>query len=476
VAGALTFAGMEGKVTWRENFARDVSVRRRGTVSEMRIAVADIVQRQPDWDWLNAYLLGGYTTLRVEYVEKPTGVARFEGSFDLKETRAAIPQLGWSKNVGDSGSAAVAGETFRGSLTTLSRFALDTPDLDVAGSAQFDRASRLRRVLVKQFVHGKSHLEAKVEKTEDDAWSISVSGESLDVTPLLVSAESGAPAERDTDLSGMDMALSAQIETVWLHDTIAGQRLAVAATRSGGLVTDLAATASSPNGSSLVVRIEPDRRGRRRFDLYAEDAGDAMRGMQLLTEIVGGKLTVNGTFDDTSPAHPLSGDLKMQNFTVVRMPLLARILSFLALTDIVEALNGSGISFRTLRFPFVYQAKQIDVQDVQAFGSALGLTAAGSMNLDANTLDLKGTIVPFYWLNSAIGRLPLIGPLFTGGVPGGGVFSATFTVTGMTADPRIQVSPLSVLFPGFIRYVLETLVNWFGQSPREIVEPPPLAP
>jgi hypothetical protein len=46
----------------------------------------------------------------------------------------------------------------------------------------------------------------------------------------------------------------------------------------------------------------------------------------------------------------------------------------------------------------------------------------------------------------------------------------------MTADPRIQVSPLSVLFPGFIRYVLETLVNWFGQSPREIVEPPPLAP
>ena len=103
------------------------------------------------------------------------------------------------------------------------------------------------------------------------------------------------------------------------------------------------------------------------------------------------------------------------------------------------------------------------------------MTAAGSIDLAASTLDLNGTIIPFYWLNSAMGRLPLIGPLFTGGVPGGGVFSATFTATGETADPRIEVSPFSVLFPGFIRYLLETLADWLGVAPRG-VEPRPLAP
>ena len=44
-------------------------------------------------------------------------------------------------------------------------------------------------------------------------------------------------------------------------------------------------------------------------------------------------------------------------------------------------------------------------------------------------LELEGTIVPSYLLNSLPGRLPLVGRLFSA-EPGGGLLAATFTATG----------------------------------------------
>ena len=41
-------------------------------------------------------------------------------------------------------------------------------------------------------------------------------------------------------------------------------------------------------------------------------------------------------------------------------------------------------------------------------------------------VDLEGTVIPPA-LNSAFGRIPLLGDLFTGGEKGGGIFAAAYT-------------------------------------------------
>src|SRR5690606_29518546 len=84
------------------------------------------------------------------------------------------------------------------------------------------------------------------------------------------------------------------------------------------------------------------------------------------------------------------------------------------------------------------------------YGSQLGLTFQGWVNLATDTLDLEGTIVPLYGINWTIGQIPIIGRLLRG-AEGEGAFALTYGMRGPLAQPSITVNPLSALAPGFLR-------------------------
>ena len=65
-------------------------------------------------------------------------------------------------------------------------------------------------------------------------------------------------------------------------------------------------------------------------------------------------------------------------------------------------------------------------------------------------LDVNGTVVPVYALNSALGRIPLLGGLFSA-ERGGGLFAVNYSVRGPFDNPAVTVNPLSALTPGFLR-------------------------
>ena len=68
-------------------------------------------------------------------------------------------------------------------------------------------------------------------------------------------------------------------------------------------------------------------------------------------------------------------------------------------------------------------------------------------------VDIRGTVVPAYALNSVLGHIPVLGDLLTGGEKGGGVFAANYSMSGTIDEPKILVNPLSALTPGFLRKV-----------------------
>ena len=74
----------------------------------------------------------------------------------------------------------------------------------------------------------------------------------------------------------------------------------------------------------------------------------------------------------------------------------------------------------------------------------------GRVDLDAERIDMQGTIVPAYFFNSLLGNIPLVGKLFSP-ERGGGVFAASYTLRGRLEDPDVSVNPLAALTPGFLR-------------------------
>ncbi|HIM45462.1 MAG TPA: hypothetical protein EYM34_04250, partial [Alphaproteobacteria bacterium] len=96
-------------------------------------------------------------------------------------------------------------------------------------------------------------------------------------------------------------------------------------------------------------------------------------------------------------------------------------------------------------------------------GISIGVNASGKINLDNDQVDVRGTIVPVYAINSLLGNIPLIGDLLVGG-EGEGIFAATYSVTGTTEEPKITVNPLAVLAPGFLRNLFSIFDGDSGDS------------
>jgi hypothetical protein len=228
------------------------------------------------------------------------------------------------------------------------------------------------------------------------------------------------------------------------------------------------------DGSGIELTIAPADGNSRSLLLTAGDSGEALRAFRLFSDMVGGRLHAEGSFDDSDPAHPLTGRLRVRDYHIINAPILARLLSVLALTGIRDALTGRGLFFSHLDLPFTARSGVVEIENGKAYGSALGLTVSGTVDSVEETVDLRGELVPFYAVNSIFGHIPLVGEVLTGGEEGGGIFSASYTVEGPPADPQVSVNPVSVLFPGFLRWILETFEGWIGSdSPSTAVPLPP---
>jgi hypothetical protein len=173
--------------------------------------------------------------------------------------------------------------------------------------------------------------------------------------------------------------------------------------------------------------------------------------------VVGGKLSVDGQLSEIAGKRTLTAHVEGENYTLVRAPLMARILAVPSLTGFASMLSGSGLPFMILRGDFVYSGSRLTLERLLAWGEALGFTANGWVDLDRDWLELQGTVAPAYALNAILGQVPLIGPLLGGGSQG--LFAANFALSGATADPKVSVNPLSALAPGVLRQLFAPIVG-----------------
>jgi len=143
----------------------------------------------------------------------------------------------------------------------------------------------------------------------------------------------------------------------------------------------------------------------------------------------------------------LHGELLINDFLLTQTPFFMKAATLLG---IVDAIRGEEyISFDKAIIPFILTAKnEIEFDDAVAYGTTMGITLRGKMS--SNNLDLSGSVVPAYALNSFFGKIPLIGTIFSG-EKGGGLFGVTYTITGTLKKSQFEFNPASLLAPGIFR-------------------------
>ena len=103
---------------------------------------------------------------------------------------------------------------------------------------------------------------------------------------------------------------------------------------------------------------------------------------------------------------------------------------------------------------FTYEEDRLSTELLRVYGTSLGITTQGEVDLGRGWIDVEGTVVPAYFLNRILGAIPIIGNILTGG-EGEGLIAFTYEVEGPSDDPEVSVNPLAALTPGFLRGIFD---------------------
>ncbi|MFL2902947.1 MAG: AsmA-like C-terminal region-containing protein [Candidatus Pelagibacter sp.] len=165
-----------------------------------------------------------------------------------------------------------------------------------------------------------------------------------------------------------------------------------------------------------------------------------------------GELKLNSMkIDNTSRS-----SLKITNFKVKEVPVLAKILTLASLQGIADLLTGEGIRFDEFEMDFKTKNNLTEIDELYAIGPAISIMMEGYIEKDRVT-SLRGTLVPATTINKTISKIPLLGNILVGSKTGEGVFGVSFKIKGPPNDLKSSVNPIKTLTPRFITRTLEII-------------------
>ena len=148
--------------------------------------------------------------------------------------------------------------------------------------------------------------------------------------------------------------------------------------------------------------------------------------------------------------------LKIDNFKVQEVPILAKLLTLASLQGIADLLTGEGIRFTDFEMKFSNQKKLMRIEEMYAIGPAISILMDGYIEQD-KLISLRGTLVPATTINRTISSIPLVGKILVGKKVGEGVFGVSFKIKGPSEDLKTTVNPIKTLTPRFITRTLEKI-------------------
>ena len=206
------------------------------------------------------------------------------------------------------------------------------------------------------------------------------------------------------------------------------------------------------NKNDFSLSIKTNSSDEKVTNLFIEEPEPFIKNYKFIKGFTEGKLS----YGSIEKNNETKANLKIFDFKVQDVPVLAKLLTLASLQGIADLLTGEGIRFN--EFEMNYQSKQslTNINEMYAIGPAISILMEGY--IDRNKLtSLRGTLVPATTINKTISKIPLLGDILVGKKVGEGVFGVSFKIKGPPKDLKTSVNPIKTLTPRFITRTLEKL-------------------
>ena len=206
------------------------------------------------------------------------------------------------------------------------------------------------------------------------------------------------------------------------------------------------------NKNDFSLSIKTNSRDEKVTNLFIEEPEPFIKNYKFIKGFAEGKLS----YGSIEKNNETKANLKIFDFKVQDVPVLAKLLTLASLQGIADILTGEGIRFNEFEMNYQSNHSLTNINEMYAIGPAISILMEGY--IDRNKLtSLRGTLVPATTINKTISKIPLLGDILVGKKVGEGVFGVSFKIKGPPKDLKTSVNPIKTLTPRFITRTLEKL-------------------
>jgi hypothetical protein len=391
---------------------------------------------------------------------------------DASDVVADFRLLNVQKKLGEPASVSAFLHFADNGAISVTDLAIAGESLELNGGFELDPGGKLVKASLSRLRAGANNdFALEVETMPSGGFAARIEGNSIDASRLFGETISGdarkspppAPvAPADSSLRDA-LSLRAKLGKLVLRDTFYFRDVNFdvsfgANERLDGFTLD----AAGPTKAKIAGHLT-NANGARSLALDTDDAGAFIRGMTGFSSVSGGSLEARVSLPAAAAADrkglkpepaQYTGTVTLSNVVVTDQPFMARLFAAGSLDGASRLLKREGIAVSRFAAPFSLRDKLLTIHEGRFSGSAVGATFEGTLDRGTDKVDIGGTLVPVYGLNSVLGSVPVLGDLFVS-KPGEGVFGLTYAMRGDLNEPTLIVNPLSVLTPGIFRRIFE---------------------
>ncbi len=441
IAGIVRLVNQPVTISLRQSFGAD----NKGDIELSASATADAAGLAalglPTSD-----LFEGTVAIDADLEQRESGEYQIDLEADLDNAAFELAVLEWSKQSDTPGKAEVRIKLDADGTPHLNTFRLESGDLVVYGGADVDwKTQALKRVDFERLKYRDNDISGSIVITEKGVYEFDVIGNRLDVGRLI---------ETDsTDKVSIPINITGQVDVLTAGPNRRLDNVALTLRYDGSDIQAFILDSIVEGGGSLEVRYQPDSFGYA-LTVKAQDAGRALRSFDWVESLEGGTLLITG--HRPTLEEPMQGEVLVDNFRLVKAPIMARILQLVSLG--LPEMGDEGLAFNRLQGRYCYLNGLLTVERALAAGGSIRVSAEGSYDVNLDSLGFRGTVGGASGVTDVIEDIPLLGELLGGDE---GIFAATYTVKGQADNPEIEVNEGTMLIPGAAR-------NWARASLEDV--------
>lgn len=410
----------------------------------------------------------GYAKTRLTYILEKNKNSHLLVDLDTTMTDLSFVPLGWEKKPGERGAISFSVLFKDGHLSQMNNLMVFSPTYSLRGNILFGPQKKWETIHLSEFKGPHTHAQLTLHTPQQSVYEITCKGKSIDLEKFL---EYVNQEENATDHPPTDIKLLAEVGQLRLGDKRVFEDVHASAelflqgkdttwktvklrAKAGKNVAHSQKSGVKNVAGGVLFDITPGPNNTQTLEVRANDAGKFLKTLEIYDDVKEGYIVVKAK---RTGKGPYEGVFKLKEFNVNKVPVLARFAALLSPMGIANLFSTKEtVSMDRFECDFQFSEDLIIVKKGIGKSMSLGFTVDGKLDRKQRIYSLKGNIIPARFLNSILNNIPIIGSLLSGG-EGEGLFGIAYSVSGSFDDPVISLNPLSMLAPGFIRKLFQSI-------------------